>query len=144
MAILARQFIGGNDVCSDQFGNTYYCNSSWYNWGRWVLLGAVILGAFLLFFVFSCLTARRRRQQGARPYYGTGWAAAPFGHGPAQYNPNYQSQPPPQAYGSPPAYPQGGYYGQNQGYFGGQQTGTELREPANTYQAPSGPPPPKQ
>ena len=80
--------------------------------------------------------------------YGTGWTAAPFGHGPATYNPNVSTQ---QAYPQQETYNQeGGYYGQNQGYFGGQQTGTELREPENAYRAgdqvyepPTGPPPKK-
>jgi hypothetical protein len=99
------------------------------------------------------MSARRRNLVGARPMYGTGWAAAPFGHGQATYNPNYQQQqqPPQNAnYNSPPTYQQGGYYGANQGYFGGQETGTELREPENTYrggdavyESPTGPPPKK-
>jgi Chitin synthesis regulation, resistance to Congo red len=98
------------------------------------------------------MSARRRNRMGARPMYGTGWAAAPFGHGQATYNPNYQQQQPPQNanYNSPPTYQQGGYYGANQGYFGGQETGTELREPENTYRGgdgvyepPTGPPPKK-
>jgi hypothetical protein len=88
---------------------------------------------------------------GGRPMYGTGWTAAPFGHGQATYNPNYQNQQqaPPQT--ELPNYQQGGYYGGNQGYFGGQQTGTELREPENTYRGgdtvytpPTGPPPKKE
>jgi len=84
--------------------------------------------------------------------YGTGWAATPFGHGPATYNPNQQSQQRPagQTANAPPNYQQGGYYGQSQGYFGGQQTGTELRQPEQAYQGgdpvyqpPVGPPPKK-
>ena len=103
----------------------------------------------------SCISARRRKRVGGRPMYGTGWAAAPFGHGPATYNPNFQSQqaaPAREDYNSPPTYQQqGGYYGENQGYFGGQQTGTELQQPQNTYrggdpvyEAPVGPPPKKE
>lgn len=75
------------------------------------------------------MTARRRRRQGLQPYRGTAWVGrTPFGHGPAQYNPQYQQAP-------PPAYNQG-YYGNNtnQGYFGGgPQPGVELQEPQNTY-----------
>ena len=97
---------------------------------------------------FSCLSARRRRRVGARPFSGTGWAAAPFGHGPTTYNPNYNQQAPQQ--NRPPGYQQGGYYGANQGYFGGQETGTELRQPESAYRGgdpvytpPTGPPPKK-
>jgi len=38
--------------CYDSFGNVYPCQSAWNNWGRWVALGVIILGAFLLFFLF--------------------------------------------------------------------------------------------
>jgi len=151
MAILARQYLGNN--CYDSYGN-YNCNSGWYQWGRWVLLGAIIVAAILFFFLFSCISARRRKRMGGRPMYGTGWASAPFGHGQATYNPNYQSQqagPGGNNYNAPPTYQQeGGYYGENQGYFGGQQTGTELQQPQNTYRGgdpvyepPTGPPPTK-
>ncbi len=93
----------------------------------------------------SFLSSRRRRRAGRQPMYGTGWSQ--FGHGQAQYNPNYQAS---QA-APPPAYNQdhGGYYGQNQGYFGGRQTDVELQPPQNTYGGgdgfapPSGPPPAK-
>ena len=126
-----------------------------------VVLGAIIVGAFLIFLIFSCITARRRRRQGQQPWRGTGWAAGapPPGHGPAQY-----TGAPPQQYNgntaaappySPPA--NQGYYGQgynsgtNQGYFGGQQQGVELQQPENAYarggenvySPPAGPPPGK-
>jgi len=152
MTIVARQF---SNVCYDQFGNAYRCNSGWNSWGRWVALGIILVGAFLLFFLFSCLTARRRRRAGRQPYYGTGWVGrTPFGHGQATYNPNYQSQQPnynQNQYQTPPAYNQtGGYYGQNQGYFGGRQTEVEMQPPSNTYRGgegvyepPQGPPPAK-
>lgn len=88
---------------------------------------------------------------GARPMYGTGWVSAPFGHGAATYNPNYRNQQAAPQQSAPPNYQQGGYYGENQGYFGGQQTGTELREPENAYRGgdtvytpPTGPPPKKE
>ena len=109
----------------------------------------------------SCITARRRRKQGMRPFYGTGWAAA--GQGPAGA-PGYNPNPPPQGgfqqgppvYSPPPAAGNPGYnqYGAgNQGYFGGQQSGVELQQPNSTYQPqyggnpvyapPAGPPPGK-
>lgn len=103
-----------------------------------------------------CLSARRRRRAGRQPFYGTGWAGrTPWGHGQAQYNPNYQTQQQPnynQGPQAPPNYSQnaGGYYGQNQGYFGGRQTDVEMQPPSNTYrggedvyQPPPGPPPAK-
>lgn len=89
------------------------------------------------------------------PYYGTGWAGrTPWGHGAAQYNPQYgqQQQPP---YGGYPQreYQQGGYYGQqpptyqqsydpNRGYYGNPpetpSTGVyEMQPPAQTYQGTS-------
>jgi len=152
--ILSRQYVGnGNNICYDSYGNAYYCRSGWNNWGRWALLGILIGAAFFFFFIVSCISARRRKR-GVRPLYGTGWASAPFGHGQARYNPNYanQQQVRPQS-NVPPTYQSGGYYPQteNQGYFGGQQTGTELREPENAYsrggepvyQPPVGPPPGK-
>jgi len=92
------------------------------------------------------MTARRRRRQGLQPFRGTGWAQGrtPAGHAPAQYsgaqpyyenNPNGAAAPP--VY-SPPATQ--GYYNQgynnqgaNQGYFGGQQQGVELQQPATAY-----------
>ncbi|KIX98310.1 uncharacterized protein Z520_05611 [Fonsecaea multimorphosa CBS 102226] len=136
--------------CIDNNGNAYRCNSAWYDWGRWVALAVIILGAFLIFFLFSLLSARRRRRMGRQPMYGTGWVGrTPWGHAPAQYNPGYQ-----QTQQAPPAYNQtqnyGGYYGQNQGYFGGRQTDFEMQPPANTYRGgddvytpPTGPPPAK-
>jgi hypothetical protein len=84
--------------------------------------------------------------------YGTGWAGrTPWGHGAATYNPNYQQTQQANA-APPPAYNQthGGYYGENQGYFGGRQTDVEMQPPQNTYgggenvyNAPPGPPPNK-
>lgn len=153
MAVLPRYLTGNGNICVDQYGYQYQCRTGWYNWGRWVLLGILIFGAFFLFFFYSCFNARRRRKAGRQPMYGTGWTTAPFGHGQARYNPNQanQQQARPQET-APPTYQTGGYYGQNQGaYFGGQQTGTELRQPENAwtrpgepvYQPPQGPPPGK-
>jgi len=131
--LITRQYYG-NNVCYDNNGNEYRCNNSgWYNWGRWVALGIIVLGAFLVFFLFSFWSSRRRRRLGRQPLYGTGWSQ--FGHGPAQYNPNYQQTQ--QSFQPPPAYNQGqnqgGYYGGNQGYFGGRQTEVEMQPPQNTY-----------
>ncbi|KAK4946606.1 hypothetical protein LTR10_014458 [Elasticomyces elasticus] len=98
-----------------------------------------------------CLTARRRRKAGRQPYYGTGWVGrTPWGHGQATYNPNYQTQQQPSYQPQTENVNQGGYYGQNQGYFGGRQTDVEMQPPSNTYQGgenvyqpPPGPPPAK-
>ncbi|KAL1306685.1 hypothetical protein AAFC00_005355 [Neodothiora populina] len=131
------------------YNNCYYgnCTSSrWSSWGRWVLLGCLIAAAIILFFLFSCLTARRRRRQGYAPYRGTGWALA--GHGPAQYTsqPHYgngaqpmqqqrpyynnsNNPPPPPAY-TPPA---------NQSYYGNNPN-IELQQPETAYSGQYAPP----
>ena len=157
--IQARGLIGADGTFSPlpKFFTKNYTNSQYR-----VVLAALIIGAFLIFLTFSCITARRRRRQGQQPWRGTGWAAGvpPPGHGPAQYtgappqqyngNPNAAAPP-----YSPPA--NQGYYGQgynsgsNQGYFGGQQQGVELQQPENAYarggenvfSPPAGPPPGK-
>lgn len=163
--------------CYDSYRRRYYtCNRAWSTWGRWVLFSIIVVGFILFFFLFSCLSARRRRKRGLQPFYGTGWVGnTPAGHGAANYNPQYQgqnqAQPQPQYnYASQQSPVQdGGYqnqtqgtYGSNQGYFGGQQTGTagyyggqqtgaaELQQPPHVYRAgdpvyapPAGPPPGK-
>ena len=126
-----------------------------------IVLAAIIVGAFLIFLAFSCVTARRRRRQGMHPYRGTGWAAGrtPPGHAPAQYTgaqPYYgnNNAAAPPVYSAPENqgyYNQGYNNGPNQGYFGGQQQGVELQQPENAYarggeqvySAPPGPPPGK-
>jgi len=141
-----------NNVCYNSNGTSYYCQSTWNNWVRWVVLGVIVVAFFLLFYLCSCFTARRRRRAGQQPFYGTGWASR-TGHGQAVYNPNVQSQQAPN-YGqtsAPPAYgqQQGGFYGGNQGYFGGRETDTEMQPPQNVYRndnqyvPPVGPPPKK-
>lgn len=139
MAIIPRYTNNCNNYDDDC---NYDGNSPWYNYGRWIVLAIVIIGAFLIFVIFSCFTARRRRRLGHSPYRGTGWAAGPPpGHGPAQY-----TGAPPQPYlgnenhappvYSPPVSNQGYYnqgHGQNQGYFGGQQQGVELQQPQSAY-----------
>ncbi|KPI36153.1 uncharacterized protein AB675_8900 [Cyphellophora attinorum] len=150
-----RQY--GTGYCYDSFGNVGSCNSAWYDWGRWVALAVVILGFIILFFLCSCISARRRRRRGLQPMYGTGWAGrTPFGHGQAQYNPQYGRQQYPQQENNyvPGQGQTGGYYGQsyappayapeNRGYFGQDNTGStnttqgvyEMQPPAQTYQSP--------
>lgn len=167
-----------DDSCTDSFGNVVSCNVSptllnhkatisltdlqnaWYDWGRWVALGIIIIGFILLFFLFSCISSRRRRRRGAQPYYGTGWVGrTPFGHGQAQYNPQYGQQQQPyggqqqQPYGGYQQGQQGGYYGQqqqapptynqsydaNRGYYGQPATPStgvyEMQPPSRTYQS---------
>ena len=109
-----------------------------------IVLAAIIVGAFFIFLIFACITARRRRRMGQNPYRGTGWAAGstPAGHAPAQYTGGAQSyyannNAPPPVY-SPQTQ---GYYNPsynnpnaNQGYFGGQQQhDVELQQPENAY-----------
>ncbi|KAI7034547.1 hypothetical protein KC352_g47135, partial [Hortaea werneckii] len=57
-------------VCNGYYDNCY--NSAWNSWARWLVLALIIVGAFFIFFLFSCITARRRRRHGYRPYRGTG------------------------------------------------------------------------
>lgn len=164
----ARQYTYCNGY---QYSYGYDCgNSAWGSYGRWILLAAVIIGSFLLFLAFSCITARRRRRAGLNPYRGTAWTNGGWGGNTYQNNPQAYNRP---AYGNnqygsnpgaaaPPVYSppkeNTGYYGNgngaNQGYFGGQQSGIELQQPGNSYQpgrggdelyaAPQGPPPSKQ
>lgn len=136
----------------------YDCYTPWSDWGRWVFLAGIIL-LFLVFFLLACISARRRRRAGLRPYRGTGWMGGPpAGHGPAVYTaqhstsaPPYQAHPPPND--PAPQYtpqPQQSYFGNNTGYYG-PQSGVELQSPSNAYQPqrggepvytpPPGPPP---
>lgn len=69
-------------ACADLAANQHHsnCNSNWYNWGRWVLLGCLIAAAVLIALLVSCLNARRRRKHGAQPVYGTAWMAPQHGN----------------------------------------------------------------
>ncbi|MCJ1328084.1 hypothetical protein MMC10_004759 [Thelotrema lepadinum] len=114
----------------DYSGNCYY--SGWNAYGRWVLLAVIVIGAFLLFLIFSCITARRRRRLGRNPYPLTGWAnRPPPGQGPA-YN------------GQQPYYNQSQGYNQQQGYsapppaYGQQQYGVAPQQPGPIYQGARG------
>ncbi|KAF2201214.1 hypothetical protein GQ43DRAFT_440816 [Delitschia confertaspora ATCC 74209] len=140
--------------CEDQFGRVYRCRSAWHDWVRWVVVVVVVVGFFLLFVVCSCITARRRRKLGRQPLYGTGWAARPgaYNHNngnPQNAQPYYHNQPAP-PYTPQPQAGQHSYYGNNQGYYAGQQQGVELQSPPqaytrgeDVYQPPPGPPPAK-
>ncbi|KAI4216825.1 MAG: hypothetical protein LQ351_000774 [Letrouitia transgressa] len=155
MGLLPRYYDCPDDYYYGGDGYCYRNRSNWDRFGRWILVGIIIVGALFIALAFACITARRRRRRGLQPYRGTGWAAggAPPGQAPAQwtgnqYNPN---QPGPPNYGPPPNQ---GYYGNNQpnqGYYGGQQSG--VAAPNNVYQPqggdqvyspPSGPPPTKE
>jgi hypothetical protein len=127
---------------TNQFGN-YVCsnNDSWSYWGRWVAFAIIVGGAFLIFLLIACVSARQRRRRGLAPYRGTAWMAQP-----PPYAPNYQ--PPPQ-YSANNQGPQGPY-GSSHAYYGGQQNGVELQQPTNAYRPgdqmytpPNGPPPRK-
>ncbi|PVI07523.1 hypothetical protein DM02DRAFT_512920 [Periconia macrospinosa] len=145
--------------CYYRYGNRYCERSAWNSWVRWVVLAVVIFGFLALFFLCSCISARRRRKAGRQPFYGTGWVVRPGQYGAQPYYNNNQQQnwqqPPPQYTPQPQ---NNGYYGggQNQGYFGtqpkyGQETGVELQQPQPTYNRgpeaeyapPPGPPPAK-
>ncbi|CRG90729.1 hypothetical protein PISL3812_07774 [Talaromyces islandicus] len=130
-------------VCYGDYNN---CSSTWYDWGRWVAFAVIVGAAFIIFLLFACFSARRRRARGLHPYYGTSWMAPP----PYQQG-NYQHPPPPPQYH--PQDPNQGYYAppaEQQGYYGAQQSGIELQQPQHAYQGgdhvyspPAGPPPGK-
>ena len=108
--------------CEDGFGSYYGdCYSAWNSWVRWVVFGVVIAIFLLLFLTCSCMSARRRRAAGLRPYYGTGWTQrAYYANGPGYWGqpaPPYGVQDP----NGPPPYHH-------------QQTGIELQPPVNSYQ----------
>ncbi|MCJ1338671.1 hypothetical protein MMC09_003960 [Bachmanniomyces sp. S44760] len=157
---MSKYETGSNSICSGYnygYGNGYNngYSSPWASYGRWIVLAAIIVGAFLIFLIFSCITARRRKRAGIQPWRGTGWAAGntPAGHAPAQYTgaqtgqPGYNNN----MYGnnnaytngyagqeqapvySPPAGQPPYHGGENQSYFGGQQNGIELQQPPNAY-----------
>jgi hypothetical protein len=142
-------------MASCYYQNGYrYCNrSAWNSWQRWVVLVVVVVAFFLLFIMCSCITARRRRKAGAKPFYGTGWAARPGQYNAQPYynnNQNYQAPPPQYSANNQPQYGQP-QYGANQGYYG-QQNGVELQPPQAAYRGdggesgympPPGPPPGK-
>jgi hypothetical protein len=59
--------------CRNGYGYGYNnCYSTWDAWARWLVLGLVVFGALFIFFIFSCVSARRRRKAGYSPYRGTG------------------------------------------------------------------------
>ena len=138
-----------NNSCRNGYSNSYGgCYTAWDTWARWVVFGLIIVGALVIFFLFSCISARRRRKMGYSPYRGTGWAIGrtPPGHAPATYNqqPYYANQQ--QPYQPPPP-----AYGASNDYYGGRND-VELQSPPqaygsynrdNVYSPPPGPPPPK-
>ncbi|PHH86127.1 hypothetical protein CDD83_10688 [Cordyceps sp. RAO-2017] len=155
----------------DITGRCYRRNSRWYDWGRWILIGILLLGLLLVLFSLSCI-ARRRRRRGAQPLYGTGWMAPAGkfgGHNSQQPMNTYQQGYDGQGYGpqggyppAPPAYgqpqhaqytgttgttfnPNDGYYGdpaQQQQHYGVQQP-PNAYQPNSPYSPPAGPPPGK-
>ncbi|OAA74021.1 Chitin synthesis regulation, Congo red resistance, RCR protein [Cordyceps fumosorosea ARSEF 2679] len=167
--VLESRYIGSRCPSGYYYSNGYCYRSSWYSWGRWVLVGVLIFFALVFLFLCSCC-ARRRARKGAKPIYGTGWMGG-NNNNQNTYNQGYPQQSYPQQ-----GYPQqGGYdYNQQQGYqppnYNSQQpqnTGTTFspndgyygnqqqhqygapQQPPNTYQPeggyapPPGPPPTK-
>ncbi|UNI14595.1 hypothetical protein JDV02_001210 [Purpureocillium takamizusanense] len=151
---------------SGELAKRYYCNgygycynSRWYDWGRWVVVGAIIFFCLLILLSCTCV-ARRRRRRGAQPMYGTGWMApagkyGQNGHEMNNYQTGYNQQQgydqqyqqqgwnqqpggyanPPPAYGQQHPQYTGTTFNPNDGYYGqqqGQQYG--VQQPPNTYQ----------
>jgi len=113
----------------DVYGDCYY--STWDSWGRWVLLGGVLVFVFFLAFILTAVRSRRRRRAGLQPYYGTGWIA---GRAPVYNNPGYYGPPAPAPPYTAPVNNQhtGTTFNTNDGYYG-QQGGVELQQPKNAY-----------
>ncbi|PNY24735.1 Uncharacterized protein TCAP_05339 [Tolypocladium capitatum] len=112
--------------CDGYYSHNNSCYSRWYDWGRWIVVGAIIVIIILAMFSCACL-ARRRRRRGAQPLYGTGWMAPGSkagGQGGHAMN-NYQSGYNPQGYDQ-----QGGY---NQAY--------NQQQPQQPYGGFANPPP---
>jgi len=154
MILLPRQY---NNCYTDRFNN-YRCTnnrSTWNSWARWLVLGLIVLGILFVFFLFSCVTSRRRRKRGFQPYRGTGWALGrtPPGHGAATYNPQQTTQQP--YYAQPqtqqPYYnnsnnPPPSYYDASANRGGNNDVELQTPQPAYggagvQYQPPKGPPP---
>ncbi|KAK9468098.1 hypothetical protein V1512DRAFT_252419 [Lipomyces arxii] len=122
----------------------YYNNcTSWYYWGRWLLLGVIVVAAILFFWMYIAKT-------GLPPAYGTQWLGPTSGYrwggrrnqpvqpqntGPGAYYAPTQSYP--QNQQAPPAYTtpqqQGTYY------YG--QNGSQQQTNGNNYEMPNYPPP---
>ncbi|KAK9455641.1 chitin synthesis regulation, resistance to congo red-domain-containing protein [Dipodascopsis uninucleata] len=158
-ALLKRQIYYGGNNCYP-----YGCNSTWYRWGRWLLLGIVVLFAFVFFYLFVCTRNRRLSKQRKQPIYGTAWMGQGGGYYPpppgpppqqaqhtgttpyyGQYNGQGNASVPPPY--SPSPGPYGGaqnqqqtgtyYYGQN-GQVGGSNMNEESYE--MQYRPPTSPP----
>jgi len=139
-ALAPRQYYGyggyGSNQCYNSYQRQYYYCSNWDRWGRWVLLAVIIAVALLVFFLFSCITARRRRKLGYQPYRGTAWTLGrpPAGHGQAKYNNTYPQQEQQPYYNNSnnpaPAYQQTG--NSNAGYYGNDNS-APVAQPGATY-----------
>ncbi|EME41968.1 hypothetical protein DOTSEDRAFT_72911 [Dothistroma septosporum NZE10] len=145
VAHIAARALERRETCYNTIYGVQCYYSRWDRWGRWVLLGVILFVAILIFFLFSCISSRRRRKVGQKPIMGTGWAAAG--------QPQYNSAPMQQNYQNPPPQYQqnNAQYGQNADYYGGNQYGnnTQYQPPVGAppnesygqYAPPSGPPP---
>ncbi|KAJ8098005.1 hypothetical protein POJ06DRAFT_26715 [Lipomyces tetrasporus] len=143
------------------YGCQYYGTcSGWYYWGRWILLGVIIVIALLLFWLFICMRNRRRSKSGLPPAYGTQWMGFGSGwrnQGPAPVQSQntgpgayYAGAYPQQGTSAPPAYAYNENYQQQpqqpgtmqQGSYNSpyQQRSGEAYEMQN-YPPPTSPPP---
>lgn len=123
---------------------TYYGNcgyTAWGGWGRWVLLGGIIL-LFLVFFSGCArVTGMRRRRQGLKPYAGTAWVLPKYEAGPnAQYPPGPPPYNPPTHNNDTPMQPQqsGNYYAPQNNYT---QQPSYNEQQHTQYAPPAGAPP---
>lgn len=127
----------------------YYCDfdgycyrTSWDVWGRWVASAVIVITIALLAFLFSAQRNRRRRNNGLKPMYGTGWIPGSKlqpQNGQNQY-PQYNQQM--DNMPAPPYAPTGTpFTGQQQNpttynHTGQHANDVELQQPASSYQPP--------
>ncbi|KAF8456767.1 hypothetical protein BDZ91DRAFT_852537 [Kalaharituber pfeilii] len=125
----------------DRYGNCR--RTPWGSWGRWVAL-VVILVAFAIFFIACAfISARRRRQRGLHPFWGTSWAgqkSKPNQDFTSTYDPNASTYQPNDMPPAPPYSPRA-----NDDYYapppGSPPQQYEMQSPYAS-QNPSSPPPP--
>jgi len=120
------------------YGSSYY-SSPWLSYGRFIVLGGVILLALFFFCIFCCLRSRRRARAGQKPMYGSGWMVphSQYANAPGQQSGSYpmQSYPPSGNVGATGGYQQPAYQAQPN-LYGNRETANEP-----SYAPPSYPPP---
>ncbi|CZS92016.1 hypothetical protein WAI453_000035 [Rhynchosporium graminicola] len=118
--LIARQYNYGRR-CNPRYQN---CRSNFSRWGRWVLAGILIFFGIFLFFMFLCISKRRKRRAALHSTPMTA-PAGNAGYNSGYNNGGYNNNAPTQQYAPPPGAPPPTYAG-NGGYnndYYGQQNG---------------------